>query len=198
MVLDLSVEEELALVSRAKEGDSWAFDRLVVQYQTRFYNLAYRMLGHRADAQEVTQEAFFQMYKNLRRFEARARFSTWATRIVINLCLNLRKKKWRRKTDYQVSLDDQGPDGQRRKLSEILAATGPGPAEKLRGREIAEALQAGLDRLSEMHRKILVLRDIQGHTYQEIAEVLKLSEGTVKSRLSRARNNLKSHVKKWL
>jgi RNA polymerase sigma-70 factor, ECF subfamily len=193
--VQLPLADEDGLIARAKAGDAAAFDTLVLRYQKRFYNLAYRMLSNVDDALEVAQDAFFQMYKNLHRFEARARFSTWGTRIVINLCLNLRKKHRRRNVQAHVSLEDSGPDPSGRPLSERLPDGAAGPDEQLQSTELSRALHAGLDRLSDIHREILVLRDIQGQSYQEIAEALELNEGTVKSRLARARNALKDHVK---
>ena len=190
--------DEDRLVARAKGGDTSAFDSLVVRYQKRFFNLAYRMLSHADDALEVTQDAFYQMYKNLGRFEAKARFSTWGTRIVINLCLNLRKKKRRRNVAGQISLDDTGLDDDQRPLSEVLPDSGHTPEESMHRSEVSRAIHEGLELLTDIHREILILRDIQGQSYQEIADALELNEGTVKSRLARARIALKEHIKKKL
>jgi RNA polymerase sigma-70 factor, ECF subfamily len=190
--------DEVRLVSRAKQGDTGAFDQLVLRYQKRFFNLAYRMLSQADDALEVTQDAFYQMYRNLGRFEEKARFSTWGTRIVINLCLNLRKKKKRRNVAGQMSLDDTGPDEDQRPLSEVLPDEGESPEERLHRTELSQAIEEGLAMLNDIHREIVVLRDIQGQSYQEIAEALELNEGTVKSRLARARIALKDHIKKKL
>jgi RNA polymerase sigma-70 factor, ECF subfamily len=190
--------DEVRLVSRAKQGDTGAFDQLVLRYQKRFFNLAYRMLSQADDALEVTQDAFYQMFRNLGRFEEKARFSTWGTRIVINLCLNLRKKKKRRNVAGQMSLDDTGPDEDQRPLSEVLPDEGESPEERLHRTELSQAIEEGLAMLNDIHREIVVLRDIQGQSYQEIAEALELNEGTVKSRLARARIALKDHIKKKL
>lgn len=190
--------DENRLVARAKQGDLGAFDLLVVRFQKRFYNLAYRMLSHADDALEVTQDAFYQMYRNLHRFEEKARFSTWGTRIVINLCLNLRKKRKRRNVAGQISLDDTGPDENQRPLSEVIPDEAQSPEERLHRSEVSHAIEEGLALLSDIHREIVILRDIQGQSYQEIAEALNLNEGTVKSRLARARIALKEHIKKKL
>lgn len=175
--------EEQALLARAQAGDVQAFERLVAAYERKVYNLAYRLTGNHDDASDVAQEALIKVYTSLGDFRGDSSFSTWLYRVVSNACLDeLRRRKRQRATslDAPVATDDGG-------LARQLPASGDGPEEALARKELQATVQMAIQALDEEHRVVIILRDIQGHSYQEIADYLGLSLGTVKSRLNRAR-----------
>lgn len=179
---------EWELIARAQTGDEAAFEELVVTNQNRIYNLTLRMSGNPDDAQELAQEAFLSAWRGLPRFQGNSSFSTWLYRLATNVCIDyLRRQKRRGGQGGGVSLDD---DEDRAVLQ--LPDRGPGPEEELERRETREAIGLGLSRLSEEHRRILVMREMDGLSYTEIGDLLQLEEGTVKSRIARARLALRS------
>jgi len=180
--------EDGLLVRRCKNGDMGAFEELVRRYETRAYNMAYRFMGNHVDAGDLAQEAFIRAYRSIKSFRGDASFSTWFYRIVSNVCCDEIRKRHRHKT---VSLD------------EAMAGTGvslprpktePSPEEWVEREETGEWIQKQLDSLTPEHRLIIVMRDIQGFSYEEMADYLGCSLGTVKSRLNRARQNLKQKI----
>lgn len=179
---------EWELIARAQTGDEAAFEELVVTNQNRIYNLTLRMSGNPDDAQELAQEAFLSAWRGLPRFQGNSSFSTWLYRLATNVCIDyLRRQKRRGGQGGGVSLDD---DEDRTVLQ--LPDRGPGPEEELERRETREAIGLGLSRLSEEHRRILVMREMDGLSYTEIGDLLQLEEGTVKSRIARARLALRA------
>jgi RNA polymerase sigma-70 factor, ECF subfamily len=184
------VDEDIEFVVACRNGDTEAFGVLVERHQKKMLNIAYRMLGNYNEACDVTQEAFLAAYKSIKYFKAEARFSTWLYRIVINYSKN--RLKQQRNIDQRegVSIDDSEKIKSDGTLCQSSANdTNPGAQMEKREREIQ--VQKCIISLDEEYRDILVLRDIQGLPYAEIKDILKISEGTVKSRLSRARNALK-------
>lgn len=173
---------EQELVRAAGGGDADAFEQLVRLYENKVYHLALRMCLDPEDASDVAQEAFLAAWRGLPRFRGESGFSTWLYRLTSNAAIDhLRRKKNQR---GDLSLDDgalglDAPDG------------GPSPQETAEGQELSAAVEAGLRQLSGDHRQILVLREVQELSYEEIAKTLKLDLGTVKSRISRARNALR-------
>lgn len=175
------------LVERAKRGDVEAFEQLISQHERTVYNIAYRLTGNHEDANDVAQEAFLRAFSSLPDFRGDSSFATWLYRIVNNACLDeLRRRKRQRVTslDESVTLEDG-------ELSRQIADTSDGPEEALERVEIQRAVQESIQSLDEEYRIVLVMRDIQGYSYNEIAEALGLNLGTVKSRINRARNALK-------
>lgn len=177
------------LVERAKRGDVEAFEQLISQYEKKVVNTAYRLTGNIEDAMDVAQEAFIRAYSSIPEFRGDSSFATWLFRIVHNACLDeLRKRKRQRIT----SLDEpvQSSDGEmERQLA--VANSSDGPEEALERVEVQRAVQESINALDEEYRIVVVMRDIQGYSYNEIAETLGINLGTVKSRLNRARNALK-------
>lgn len=180
-----AIDQEL--VAKAKKGDRQAFGRLVERYQQRVYALSYGIVRQREDAWDVAQEAFVKAYRNLGRFEGNSAFYTWLYRIAYNLSIDSLRDRARRET---VDIDEN------RRLEEALAKSGKGPLEHpdemAARRELSNVLQKAMRQLSDKHRAIIVLREIQGLSYEEMADVLGISKGTVMSRLFHARQNLQT------
>jgi RNA polymerase sigma-70 factor (ECF subfamily) len=172
-------------VSRLKAGDIRAFEELVRTQQHRVYGLALRMLGSPAEAQDVAQEAFLRAHRGLAEFRGDARLSTWLYAIVSRLCLN-------RLAGSERRLARHGEEA----LSRLVDAR-PGPDQALERGELEEALHRAIGELPEERRIVVVLRDVEGLAYEEIAEVLDLPVGTVRSRLHRARLDLKEKLERF-
>lgn len=178
---------EQELVERAKKGDEAAFEVLVTDNEKRIYNLCRRLTGNPEDAAELTQEAFLNAWRGLSRFQGESSFSTWLYRLASNACIDfLRKEKRRQNLSMTVSLDDEEEARQVELPDERYA-----PERELERTEVRQAVAAGLERLTPEHRQVLVMREINGLSYAEIGAVLGLEEGTVKSRIARARNALR-------
>ena len=178
---------EQELVERAKKGDETAFEVLVTDNEKRIYNLCRRLTGNPEDAAELTQEAFLNAWRGLSRFQGEGSVSTWLYRLASNACIDfLRKEKRRQNLSMTVSLDDEEEARQVELPDERYA-----PERELERTEVRQAVAAGLERLTPDHRQVLVMREINGLSYAEIGAVLGLEEGTVKSRIARARNALR-------
>lgn len=178
-------EEEALLVSKAQSGDTASFEKLVLENQTKVYNLALRMVGNAEDAFDMSQEAFIKAYNSLALFRGDSRFSVWLYRLTTNVCLDFLRAENRRS---HGSLTYGGEEEDEKEL-EI-------PDERFSPETIAEknalrqAVREGLMSLPKEYRAILLLREIDGLSYEEIASALSLEEGTVKSRIFRARKRL--------
>lgn len=185
IVADLPDEE---LVRRAQGGDRFAFSQLVKRYQDRIYGLCMRWLGDPQVAEELAQDIFVAVFRSLGTFRGDARFSTWLHRVAVNHCKNRRLYRRRRAWNRHEPLEgNRGPDERPRQLSDDrVPSTDRGAEQRQAGRIVQEALAE----LEEDHRQVLILRDIQDLDYQEIAEILDLPRGTVKSRIHRARSQL--------
>ena len=184
--------KEKDLIRRAKQGDMLAFEELILQHEKIVYNVALRMMNHSEDARDISQEVFLKAYRNLANFDERSAFSTWLYRITHNTCIDeMRKRKGKQNYSLEEELENEDGSMQRQ-----IANEGDTPEESLlREEQKSEILQA-LDTLSEEHKAAIILRDVKGLSYEEISEILELSLGTVKSRISRARNQLKTEILK--
>ena len=186
------MKAEWELVERAKQGDEESFAALVEQNQGRIYNLALRMTGNPDDALELSQEAFLNAWKGLGKFQGDSSFATWLYRLTSNVCIDfLRREKRRSALSMTISLDDEEEARQAELPDERFS-----PHVEAERRERQETLRAGLSTLSAEHRRVLILRELEGLSYGEIAQVLGLEEGTVKSRIARARLALRNYLKK--
>jgi len=184
--------EDAVLVQKWRKGDATAIEKLVCKYQGRIYNLILKICSNPDDAAELTQDTFVKLLENIDKFESRSAFYTWAFRIAVNLTLNYRKRK---ATVGFTSLDaETASDNEqaRQGLAAILSDDkSPDPAQVAENKELCDLIRKGISKLDDEHRTIIVLRDIEGMDYEQIAEVLGTELGTVKSRLSRARAALR-------
>ena len=182
-------QTERELVSRARAGDTAAFEQLMLDSQDRVYTLCLRMTGNREDALDLAQETFLNAWRGLSSFQGNSSFSTWVYRLASNACIDfLRKRKRRQQGESPHSLDDEEAP-----LPEPADPRGS-PEEELEGRELRRAVERGLQALPDHHRQVLVMRELSGMSYQEIGAVLDLDLGTVKSRIARARLALKKFL----
>lgn len=181
----MTPEHEKHCIERVLKGDANAFEHLVHAYEKTVYNLALRTLGSREDAEDVTQEAFLKAYRSLDSFRGDSKFSVWLYRIVSNLCLDLMRSRQRKPTQSLTVEDDDGEIGELEISDEHFSP------EKLLDRKLTrESVQRGLAALPDDARQILLLRELQGMSYEEIGQTLDLEPGTVKSRIFRARKRL--------
>ena len=192
--IDLQEEEDEVLVRRTQKGDNAAFDVLVGRYKERLYATVYHMTSNREDANDLVQDTFIKAYKSLRSFRGQSSFYTWVYRIAVNRTINFIK---RRKNRNQYSLDDvdssiqTDPD-----LVELMSHVTPRREVALT--ELQQKLNEALQQLSEPHRAVVAMHDIQGMTHADIARVMKCSEGTVRSRLFYARQQLQGLLSDYL
>lgn len=189
--------DEVALVERCRKGDMTAFGALVRRYQDRIYNACRRLCGREADAEDFAQETFVRALRAIDRFDGRAKLYTWIFRIAINLVLSARRRD---KTARTHSLDDGSASGENERPTAAarLASPEPRPEERAMSHETRQAVQAALARLEPEQRAIIVLRDLEGLDYAEIAAILETPTGTVKSRLHRARLALREELRPLL
>ena len=181
---------ESELVQRARQGDEGAFAALVEQNQSRIFNLALRMTGNPDDAAELAQEALINAWKGLSKLQGGSSFATWLYRLTSNACIDfLRREKRRSGLSMTVSLDE---DEEERQVE--LPDLRYSPEVEAERRELRAAIREGLETLSEEHRKVLVLRELDGLSYAQIGQILGLEEGTVKSRIARARVALRKYL----
>ncbi|MCI2106660.1 MAG: sigma-70 family RNA polymerase sigma factor [Intestinimonas sp.] len=183
----MPTEEESDLITRARTGDQEAFARLVTEHETQVYNLALRMTGNPDDAAELTQEAFLNAWCGLARFHGESAFATWLYRLTSNACIDFLRKEKRRRTFSLTASEEEGEENQEFQIPDESTS----PERELGRREQRRAVADGLKRLSQEHRQVLILREVNGLTYLEISRVLGVGEGTVKSRIARARRALR-------
>jgi RNA polymerase sigma factor (sigma-70 family) len=175
---------EQMLVEEAQLGNEEAFSQLVAANQHKVYAMTLRMTGNPEDAADLAQEAFLKAWKNLGSFQGGSAFSTWLYRLTSNLCIDfLRKEKRKKSFGDSVSIDAERAEGHSLELADHRLT----PEDELERQELRQAISRNLQRLSAEHRQVLTLREMGGLSYEEIAAGLSISEGTVKSRIARAR-----------
>ncbi|NLL46709.1 MAG: sigma-70 family RNA polymerase sigma factor [Clostridiales bacterium] len=176
-------EREQEIIAQVLSGDTNAFELLVLENQKNVYNLALRITRDEQQAFDVSQETFLKAFTSLKSFRGDSRFSAWLYRLTSNICIDFLRKEKRQKT---VSITYDNGEGAELEIADLRNI----PETELERCELREVIENGLLQLSEDHRRIVVLRDINGLSYAEISEVLGLEIGTVKSRLARARMSL--------
>ena len=184
-------QEEAQVIERVLAGDVNAFEELVTQYEKPVYNLALRMTDNAEDAADMAQEAFIKAYNSLSSFRGDSKFSVWLYRIVSNVCLDFLRRQSRRSALSLSVEDDEGEDVQLDVPDESMS-----PEAQLERKLTRESVREGLKQLPEDYRQILLLRELQGLSYDEIAETLGIGVGTVKSRIFRAREKLCAFLSK--
>lgn len=182
-------DREPEIVARAVSGDRPAFEELYHKYVRKIYNLVYRMVGSAQEAEEVTQEVFYQAYKNLTGFQGRSKFYTWIFRIATNVSLQYVKRAVRHKRDtsFEEVIDAQMPT--------TGAASGTDPEKEVQSRALYRALDSAVKRLPPNQRAVMILGPIQGHSYEQMAQILGTNEEVIKGRLHRARENIREFLK---
>lgn len=182
------MDDTRLLVKRAQNNDLAAFEKLVYLYQNKVYALCVNLTGNQADAQDLAQEALIKAFRSLGGFRNEADFGTWLHRITVNVWLNYRRKNSGR---MQLSLDEPYISGSGSELRREVAGSDGDPLQALEDKEFRSLVRMALDALSGEHRAVLVLREIEGYSYEEVSRMLGCSLGTVKSRLSRAREMMR-------
>jgi len=183
--LELTDQE---LVARCQRGDHRAFRVLVDKYQRRAYGIAMGILRNPDDARDAAQEAFIKVFRNVDGFKGDSSFYTWLYRIVVNVCIDhIRKNKRHRELEFDDGLRHDGEDGG---MSALPLSSLGDPAQVLQRREILDAVQDGLQYLSDKHRAVIIMRELQGMSYEEMAQAMKCQKGTIMSRLFHARRNM--------
>jgi RNA polymerase sigma-70 factor (ECF subfamily) len=185
---------ERLLIRRLQQRDEKAFEEVVRLYQHKVYNLVYRMLGNREEAEDVAQEVFVTVFKSIDSFRGEAKFSTWLYRIAANHCKNRMKYLGRRSYKATGELDEAA-EREMHQNGNVRAHV-DGPDEVLEGMQLERMVQEGIATLEEEHRELIVLRDVEDMSYEEIGSITGLADGTVKSRLHRARMALKDYMAK--
>ncbi|MBL7105995.1 MAG: sigma-70 family RNA polymerase sigma factor [Phycisphaerae bacterium] len=194
----INIDDEV-LVQRAQRGESSAMEVLITRYQNRIYNVILKICGNREDAADLSQEAFVKAMQNLDSFQLRSSFYTWLFRIAVNLTINYCKRNVR--LGYR-SLDSGGDESDLEatgRLKDILAdSQSIDPAKALESKELRGLIIKAIMKLDEDQRAVVVLRDIEAMSYSQIAETLEVGLGTVKSRISRGRNNVREFLEAML
>ena len=183
-------DQDLALVHACKSGDVGAFEELVKRYDTKLFRIAQHITHNREDAQDAVQEAFIKVFRKLTQFQENSQFSTWLTRITVNESL-MKLRKQRSGTEVSIDDDFQSED---HSAAFELADWAPNPEELYRGFELRNILRSELQELRPSLRVVFVLRDIEGLSTEQTADVLELTEVAVKTRLSRARLKLRERL----
>ena len=185
--------DEPELIARSQQGDAGAFNEIVIRYRQRAFAMIYQMVRHKEDAWDLAQDGFLKAWKNIRHFRGQSQFFTWLYRILMNVTIDwVRRKQVQGETEFDdtVGLKDIEP------ASATTPRAEPQPADRLENKEIRSRIDAAIQKLSPDHREVIVLREIDGLEYQEIADRLRLPEGTVKSRINRGRTELARQVMK--
>jgi len=177
-----AADPDLEWVHQFQAGKEMGFNRLVLRHQDSVYNLCFRLLGNSSDAEEAAQEAFVRVYKSLKGFRSESKFSTWLYRIATNASLNIRQSARPREMKGAVEFES---------IQETLPDPSGGPESDLEQSRLSAEIQAGIKSLPEEFRTALVLRDVEGRDYEEIAAITGANLGTVRSRLHRARDRMR-------
>jgi RNA polymerase sigma-70 factor, ECF subfamily len=183
---------ELLVKQRIKEvlkGDQNAYSEVVELYKDKVYQICYRMLGNRHEAEDMAQEAFVRAYVNIQSFNINLKFSTWLYRIATNLCIDRIRKK---KPDYYLDAEIAGTDGL--DMYSQVASDSPGPETEVESLELQDTIQAEIMKLPEKYRSVIILKYIEELSLKEISEILDMPIGTIKTRIPRGREALRKQL----
>jgi RNA polymerase sigma-70 factor (ECF subfamily) len=186
--------DDAALIRAYHEGDKTAFDRLVLKHKDRLFNLCYRLLGDYEEANDSAQETFIKVYRSLKEFRFESAFSTWLYRIAVNTCKNKLKSSAYRQKRKMVPLDNP-ISANRSSPSREIHDESQSPATELEKKERMRLIQEAINKLPAEQKEVVTLRDIEGFSYEEVAEITGFNLGTVKSRLARARLDLRKKLR---
>jgi len=182
---------EKLLIMKSKKGDIDAFEELIKNYEKKAYNIAYRIMNNEEDAKDMTQEALIKIYKSIKNFRQESTFSTWIYRIVTNVCLDeLRKRKKSETIPLEINTE-----GEKGTMRFEIGADEETPEDLYEQVELRQVIFNMINSLKEDYRTVIILRDMQGFSYEEISIILGCSLGTIKSRINRARNALKDKLR---
>ncbi|HET9954775.1 MAG TPA: sigma-70 family RNA polymerase sigma factor [Polyangiaceae bacterium] len=193
-MIDLEDANESRFIERLQQRDERAFLELVQLYQVRVYKLVLRMVGRRDEAEDMAQEVFVQVFKAIGTFRGESKLSTWVYRIAVNLCKNRLKYLTRRKNEAQDEFEPHDARGDLAQAHAVTTADVARPDHLVEGYQLERIVERAITRMDPDFREILVLRDIEDLSYEELSEITGLPDGTVKSRLHRARAMLKAAV----
>jgi RNA polymerase sigma-70 factor (ECF subfamily) len=192
------MSRESRLVRRLRDRDERAFREMVDEYGDRVFNLTYRMLGNREEAEDLAQEVFITVFKSIDSFRGDSKFSTWLYRITANHCKNRIKYLSRRHDRSRTELDERAEGGSADGPALVAPRPSPRPDVQLEGAEMEQVLQEAIAELEDEQRILVILRDVEDLSYEEICAITELPEGTVKSRLHRARLALRKKLLKHM
>jgi RNA polymerase sigma-70 factor (ECF subfamily) len=179
------------LIERIKAGDMAAYNVMVIRHYDRIFSRVLQILNNKQDAEEVTQDAFIRAHRGLENFRGDASFSTWLYQIATNLAHNRYWYWFRRKRDQSISLDQPQREDGSLTLENVMPCADENPAEAVVTQEFVDRVSACMQNLNDKHKEVLILRNVKNLTYDEIAQQLDISVGTVKSRIARARESLR-------
>lgn len=182
---------ESELIKKCQQGDVEAFEKLILSYQKKVYTIAYRYMGRREEAEDLAQEAFIKVYRSLKTFRGDSSFSTWLYHVVTNVCRDALRKNSRKLEEDSL---DCAVTTEKGEIRREIVDWSMSPALLYEQKELGEFLQSLIDQLSPEYKAVIVMREIQDMSYDEIAQAMDCSLGTVKSRLSRARKTLRDMI----
>ncbi|MBE7028223.1 MAG: sigma-70 family RNA polymerase sigma factor [Ruminococcaceae bacterium] len=186
----MAIENEFLLIKKASKNNVEAFEKLIYPYTTRLLNHAYGILNNREDAEDALQESYIKIFKSLDKFEGHSSFKTWIYRIVTNVCLDMLRKN---KKIYETSINETNENGE---YKLVIPDDTYSPEISAQKKMAFETLKNALEDLSQEHKTVVIMRDIDGLSYDEIAYITSTNVGTVKSRINRARIQLKNLLEK--
>jgi RNA polymerase sigma-70 factor, ECF subfamily len=191
--------DDLVLVQRVKSGDQRAFKMLVERYQRKVYGVALGMLKDKEEARDVAQDAFVKVFRYIEHFKGDASFYTWIYRITVNICIDYKRKKGGSKPEDHAEFDETiGLDTTEANLGALGSKLGTNPQKSALRKELADKIMKALQELPEAHRKIIILREIEGASYDDLAKILDVPKGTVMSRLFHARLKMQKVLSEYL
>ena len=186
-----TIDADELLIERIKAGDMAAYNVMVIRHYDRIFSRVLQLLNNKQDAEEVTQDAFIRAHRGLENFRGDASFSTWLYQIATNLAHNRYWYWFRRKRDQSISLDQPQCEDGSLTLENVMPCADENPAEAVVTQEFVDRVSACMQYLNNKHKEVLILRNVKNLTYDEIAQQLEISVGTVKSRIARARESLR-------